>query len=160
MLQTKLDVRRCNRRDLSSVEAIERACFGIAGALPRVSLTQYFDLCEEAFLVGEIESQVVAFAIGGIATGRHGQIGWILDVAVFPGHQRKGIGLVLCERVCESLRSVGALRVRATVAPDNLASQGMLSRLGFAIVDEMADYFGPGEARLVVERAWRGGGNA
>ena len=134
---------------------IEQTCYGSAHALQRLALTQYFDLCGPAFALAELSSEVVAFAVGGIALGNDPRVGWLLDAAVLPGFQGRGVGQAVCRHVLDRLVSFGIRTVRATVAPDNERSFNLLGRLGFCVFDDIAEYFGPGKRRLLMEWRWR-----
>jgi ribosomal protein S18 acetylase RimI-like enzyme len=150
-----LSIRACGRADLDAVCQIELKCFGDGHALPRIALTQYFDLFESAFALAEVSSEVVGFAVGGIAFGEGPRAGWLLDAAVLPNFQGRGVGQAICRYALDRLASAGIQKVRATVAPDNERSLSLLRRLGFAELGIVAGYFGPGQPRLLVE--WRRG---
>lgn len=145
-------IRDCRRGDLEPVCRIERDCHGISQALSRVALTQYFDLYAPAFVLAEASSEPVGFAIGGTSLDNDCRVGWILDVAVLPQFQGQGVGHALCQFVLERLAGFGVRTIYATVSPNNERSIKLLRKLGFLDVDEAPDYFGPGEARLVMER--------
>jgi ribosomal protein S18 acetylase RimI-like enzyme len=145
-------VRECLASDLLAVHEIEKACFGVTNALPLIALTQYRDLCGPGFVIGEASSKVAGYAAGGIALGAGMDLAWILGVAVSPDFQGHRVGAMLCGNVLAALRRVGVQRVRATVAPDNARSLKMFGQLGFSVIEDSPDYFGPGQRRLVMER--------
>jgi len=130
---------------------IEQICYGTEHALHRIALTQYFDLCEPAFALAEVSSELVGFAVGGMALQKDFSEGWLLDIAVLPNFRRRGVGEAVCRRVIERLTGFGIRTVRATVAPDNQRSLSLLTRLGFHKSGDIPEYFGPGERRLVME---------
>jgi len=146
-------IRGCRPADLDEVCRIEQTCYGSAHALQRIALTQYFDLCGPAFALAEISSQVVGFAVGGIAVDNDCRIGWLLDVAVLPSFQGRGVGQAVCRYVRERLVNLGIRTVRATIAPGNEQSLKLLGNLEFSVLDDIAEYFGPGQRRLLME--WR-----
>lgn len=146
-----LSIRGCHRADLDVVCGIEQVCYG-AHALERIALTQYFDLYEPAFALAETSSEIVGFAVGGIALGSDCSIGWLLDVAVLPSFQGIGVGQAVCRRVLDRLTGFGIRTVRATVAPGNQPSLKLLGKLGFRALGDIAGYFGPGQSRLLMER--------
>jgi ribosomal protein S18 acetylase RimI-like enzyme len=146
-----LELRDCRRSDLEGVCKIEQICYGSEHALPRIALTQYFDLFEPAFTLAEASSELVGFAVGGIALHTDFCQGWLLDIAVLPNFQGQGVGEAVCRRVLDQLTSLGIRSVHATVAPDNRRSLKLLTRLGFQKSGDVAEYFGPGERRLLME---------
>ena len=148
-------LRACRESDLPSIRTIEEACFGPADALPFIVLRQYLDLCGSAFVVadlagGTLGNGLAGFAIGGVAVDDRA-LGWILNVSVAPAFQGRGLGSGLCRHVLEVLSGKGGRVVRATVAPRNHRSISMLRSLGFSVIADKPDYFGPGERRSLVE---------
>jgi ribosomal-protein-alanine N-acetyltransferase len=148
-------IRECLRSDLRAVRSIEEACYGVADALPLIALTQYLELCGAGFVVCEIESRLAGFGIAGTALENR-QLGWILNVAVASGFQGRRIGPALCESLLAVLSRNGVSSVRATVSPDNARSLKMLQQLGFFVVDDLPDYFGSGQRRLLMQRSMSG----
>jgi ribosomal-protein-alanine N-acetyltransferase len=148
-------IRPCLRSDLQAVRAIEEACYGVADAFPLIALTQFLELCGGGFVVCEIESLLAGFAIAGTALEDR-ELGWVLNVAVAPGFQGRRIGPALCENLLSVHSRKGVRRVRATVAPDNARSLKMLQGLGFVMIDNLPDYFGSGQSRLLMERSISG----
>jgi ribosomal-protein-alanine N-acetyltransferase len=151
-----LRIRECHYADLDSVAQIEDACYGVTNALSRMSLTQYLDLLGSTFVVSELSNTVVGFAVGGVAYSVDLELGWLLDVAVLPGFQGHRIGPKLCEHVLVALSKFGVQRIHATVAPENERSLRMLRSLEFYIIDDVTDYFGRGQRRLLMERCEKG----
>jgi ribosomal-protein-alanine N-acetyltransferase len=145
-------IRVCRESDLPAVQEIEEACFGAVNALPLIALTQYRELCGSAFAIAEAASRVAGYAAGAVALGEGMELAWILGVAVSPDFQGRRIGSMLCANVVATLSEFGVRRVRATVAPDNAHSLKMFGQLGFAVVADCANYFGPERRRLIVER--------
>lgn len=146
-----LSLRTGNPEDLDELWEIEKVCYGSVNALSRISLRQYMDLSGPGFALAETPSQVVGFAIGAVALGGDDHTGWLLDVAILPGFQGRGVGSMVCRHVLDRLTRFGVRVVRATVSPDNERSFRMLKSLGFVVVEEVLDYFGPGKRRIVVE---------
>ncbi len=155
-MSTDFSIRACRRDDLGAVFGIENACYG-ADALDRIAVTQYLDLFAPSFLVAEHvrdaehAEEIVGFVIAGATLGDAPRVGWILDVAVRPSHQGRGIAPAMCRRAIEELERREIRTVRATVAPQNERSLRTFARLGFRVVEAVEDYFGPDEKRLVVE---------
>ncbi len=149
-MSTDFSIRACRRDDLDAVCDIEKACYG-DDALDRIALTQYLDLFAPGFLVAEHAEEVAGFVIAGATFADAPRLGWILDVAVRPSHQGRGIAPAMCRRAMDELERCEIRTVRATVAPQNERSLRTFARLGFHVVEAVEDYFGPNEKRLVVE---------
>jgi ribosomal-protein-alanine N-acetyltransferase len=151
MSATNVIIRDCIAADLDWICQIELKCHGVDGAITRVGMTQYFDLFASLFIVAEMESAVVGFAVGGIVASTEKRHGWLLDIAVLPHLQGKGIGFEMCKQVVDRLVKFGYGQIRATVAPDNAQSLKLLNRLGFVEVEDVANYFGRNQRRLVMD---------
>jgi ribosomal protein S18 acetylase RimI-like enzyme len=150
-----LSIRGCRPADLDRVCRIERTCHGSDNALRRIALTQYLELYGPAFALAELSSRIIGFAVGGVALSNDFRIGWLLDAAVQPDFQGHSVGQVICRHVLDRLLEYGVRTVRATVAPTNGPSLKLLQKLEFSMHDDIADYFGPGQRRLLMERQWR-----
>lgn len=144
-----MNVRFATRGDLTALLAIERDCFG-HDAMPVYSFVQYLELFPSTTLVAEGAEggPPAGFVIAGASEDP--DTAWILDVAVSPAMQGRGVARRLLETVLETLRARGAGRVRATVAPSNSASLALFRGAGFSVESAVNDYFGPGQPRLVL----------
>jgi ribosomal protein S18 acetylase RimI-like enzyme len=68
---------------------------------------------------------------------------WVDGMRVDPAYRRMGFGAVMTSRALVAARERGAHVARLITAEDNHASQGMITRFGFARVAEMVRYRGP-----------------
>ncbi len=77
--------------------------------------------------------------------------GEILNLAVHPGHERRGLGSALVHRVFGDLEQGGAKRVFLEVRESNAAAQAFYHRLGFRPVGRREGYYThPREDALVL----------
>jgi [ribosomal protein S18]-alanine N-acetyltransferase len=141
-------IRRAGASDLSTLAAVEQACFG-SGALPAISLGQYLELFPSTFLIASSDAECLGLVIGGASAEDPGTA-WLLDIAVMPSAQGRGIATRLLGELVMRFRQRDARRVFATVAPDNEASAALLRRAGFVLVRQDASYFGAGEPRDIL----------
>jgi ribosomal-protein-alanine N-acetyltransferase len=148
-------IRECRSEDITAIEELERLCFGNNHALPKIALRQYFDICQSAFCVAEISGRLIGFAVGAVTSGKPND-GWILDVAVHPDFRMKGVAKALIENVKEVLEGFGVNLIRATVSLHNKPSITMLTKANFKVVEEVPEYFGKGQPRLIMEINLRG----
>lgn len=141
-----MTLRPATRADLPHVEALERAVFG-AEAYPGFFFRQAFDLWPPLFRVADA-GVLTGYALG--APAATGETGWLLSLAVAPARRGSGTGAALLHDVLAAFAAAGLDHVRLTVHPDNPAVR-LYERAGFVVLAEEADYFGPGEARLLMQ---------
>ena len=141
-------IRPADERDLAELHRLERVAFG-DHAYPAFFLRQAWDLWPSSLLVAVDETG----AITGYVLGGRGEAdeGWILSLAVAPQARRLGLGRRLTEAAMDALGAQGCRRVRLTVEPAG-AAQALYESLGFVEVGREPDYFGPGQARVVMMR--------
>ena len=142
-----MSVRTATRADLSQVAALERACFP-QDPLPMIALVQYHALFGDLFVVVDAPDGLAAYGVAGLTAAA--ETGSLLGAAVAPAARGQGLGAAVTEALVARLRARGALRILATVAPANTASRRMLAAAGLTVQEELQDYFGPGEARLLM----------
>lgn len=81
----------------------------------------------ELFLVASAEGE-----IAGVVLGTYdGRRGWILRLAVHPGHRRKGIASQLVKELEDRFERIGCPRVNLLVMPDNKAGLRFWQALGY-----------------------------
>jgi ribosomal protein S18 acetylase RimI-like enzyme len=81
---------------------------------------------------------------------------WILGFYVRPSYRGQGLGRDLLATMAEEIRAHGGIGLVLTTGPDNRAALGLYLGFGFRIVDEVPDFYGPGEDRYVLR--WESGG--
>jgi ribosomal protein S18 acetylase RimI-like enzyme len=143
-------IRVATPADLPAVCAVEREVFG-AGAYDPTALRQLLELFPALAMVALADDGGLAgHALGAVAHPE--PVGWILSLAVRPARRGAGLGAELGRALLDGFAAAGIARVRLTVAPTNAGALRLYERLGFAVIDELPDYFGPGEPRLRLER--------
>lgn len=141
-------IRAATLPDLEAVWGIEHRVFG-AELYPRFFFRQALDLWGELLRVAECPSGVLAGYILG-AVSRRREEAWILSAAVSPEHRGRGIATELTRDLLQVLTGAGAREVRLTVHPANRKAVGLYRKLGFRSLAEDAEYFGPGEPRILM----------
>src|SRR5690606_37547358 len=131
-----------------ALTAVEREAFGDE-AYHAFFFRQAHDLWPELLRVAEASSGDIAGYVLAAPAARPGEA-WVLSAAVRAAHRGRGLGAALMEDVQGVLSSRGARAVYLTVAPGNAGAVRLYRRLGFEVEREEADYFGPGERRLVM----------
>ncbi|MCI5066210.1 GNAT family N-acetyltransferase [bacterium] len=74
--------------------------------------------------------------------------GHILSVTISETHRRMGIGEQLVERAVSFFSASRAQSVTAIITAENQPSQALFRKLGFDAIEEIEDYYGPGEAAI------------
>lgn len=133
--------------DLPALARLEREVFA-HGAYPGFLFRQAMDLWPLWLLVARDDAgQPGAYVFG--APAEQAERAWLLSAATHPSLRGRGVGRALLRRLLELLACSGVREVRLTVHPDNPA-QHLYAREGFVVESSSADYFGPGEPRLVM----------
>ncbi len=87
---------------------------------PGLDIERKMKVNPEPFLVGEIDSKVMATVMGGY----EGHRGWINYLGVDPSLQRKGYGRQMMDAVEEKIRALGAPKINLQVRNDNSRALG------------------------------------
>ena len=145
----QVQVRPCSRDDLALVVQVERICFG-DGALPMISFVQYLELFPSTFLIAVREQNCIGYVVAGSSTEQP-SVAWLLGIAVIPMEQRQGVANRLATAIMVKLLAASVTKAYATVAPKNTPSLQLCRKMGFNVLREVSNYFGPGETRLLLE---------
>ena len=103
----------------------------------------FYELGQYA-LAAEREGRVIGFLLGFVKD----EVGYVHLVGIDPGSRRQKVGWRLYERFTERCREAGAKWLKAIAAVGHERSVGFHRALGFS-AEEVADYAGPGRARMV-----------
>jgi L-amino acid N-acyltransferase YncA len=97
-------------------------------------------------LIAEDDGQVVGFLLGLVAAGS--TTGYVHLVGIDPNYRRRGVGKRLYQHFCLACQQKGLRQLKAIGMVGHEGSARFHSALGFE-VRELADYAGPGRARVV-----------
>lgn len=135
--------------DLPALAQLERDVFSHE-IYPGFFFRQAMDLWPWWLLVARDDTgQPVAYVLG--APADLPERAWVLSAATHAAVRGQGVGRALLQRLCQLMACAGVREVRLTVHPDNPA-QHLYARAGFSVETSSADYFGPGEPRLLLRR--------
>jgi ribosomal-protein-alanine N-acetyltransferase len=142
-----MKIRLANHTDLPLIYKIDQAAFGnISNNF--VTIRQMFDIAKDCFFVGELDKQLIGYAVGCNQFGSDS--GWLLDIAVLSEQQGHGYGKRLIESVINTLSNAQIKKIRLVVQPDNNATK-IYKNMGFTEESREANYYGTGE-RIVMVR--------
>jgi ribosomal protein S18 acetylase RimI-like enzyme len=94
---------------------------------PKLDIERKLKVNPELFLVGLMDSKVVAAVMGGY----DGHRGWIYYLGVDPAYQRKGLGRQMMEAIEKKIRAMGCPKINLQVRTDNLKAMKFYERIGF-----------------------------
>jgi ribosomal protein S18 acetylase RimI-like enzyme len=95
---------------------------------PRKDIARKLTVQPELFLVGELDSEVVATAMAGY----DGHLGWVNYLAVSARCQRRGLGRRLMEHIEARLEAMGCPKLNMQVRTGNDTALAFYERLGYA----------------------------
>lgn len=75
---------------------------------------------------------------------------WVLGFYVRPDYQAQGFGREFLRAVGEEIRAHGGSGLMLTADPECAAALNLYFSYGFKVVEEVADFYGAGEDRLVL----------
>jgi ribosomal protein S18 acetylase RimI-like enzyme len=143
-------MRRATEADYEPIIARLNEWWGgreMRGLLPRL----FFQHFEPTTFVVETDGAPVAF-LAGFVSQTDPRVGYVHFIGVDPAHRRAGLGRQLYERFFETVAVRGVTRVRAVTSPLNERSIAFHRSMGFAVSATHADYDGPGEDRVLLQR--------
>ena len=139
-------IRKVKLDDLSSISQVNLAAYG--HPIDPIILRQYFELFAETYLVAVYEGEIVGFCIGAIKFRT--DEGWILDLAVMPSIQKKGVGRKLTNEMLDILQGMEIRSLLLTVNPLNKIAIDLYKKFGFEPLKIHKDYFGKGSDRILM----------
>jgi len=98
---------------------------------PRKDIARKLDVARELFLVGVLDGEIVASAMGGY----DGHRGWVNYLAVAPEVRRRGLGARLMAELERLLRERGCAKLNVQIRAANADATGFYRALGFSIDD-------------------------
>lgn len=142
-------IRAAEERDLARIHAIECASFADPWALEG-----FRDLLEHGRSIVEVavgdDDQVVGYAVAWFVSDESE----IANLAVAPEHRRRGIGLLLLDRILEAAATFGTRAVFLEVRESNVAARKLYESRTFAVAGSRKAYYRkPVEDAIVMRRA-------
>ncbi len=138
-------IRIARPADLAAVAEIEAIVFPDAWSMDALRTS----IAGLAFVAETADGQLVGYVFGLAAVDS----GEILNLAVAPSHQRRGVGHRLTGAILVSLRAAGVRTVFLEVRASNVVARRFYQRLGFQEVGRRRRYYRrPQEDALVLAR--------
>ncbi len=153
MMPLQLTIRRAQPADIPEIVAIERTAF--ADPWDERTLQESLAYYPETFFVAKNNGNLAGFVAGGIEDTGEEVYGHIMNLAVAPGHRRRGIGQHLIRRLEQEYAVLGASAVQLEVRVGNTGAQEFYRRLGYREVFQVACYYANEEDALVMMKWFR-----
>jgi ribosomal protein S18 acetylase RimI-like enzyme len=143
-----LTMRGVTEADLPELVRVDREAFP-EEPYPYFTLRQLYDVHGDRLLVLDDGERLHGYVL--FPTTSDGRRGWIMSLGVTRDQRGRGLGRRLMLEVLRRLRTEGVREVGLTVEPTNAAAIMLYRSIGFSSQEGVrADYFGPGEDRLVM----------
>jgi len=124
-----MDIRKFREQDRKAVISLWRRCgLLVPWNHPDLDIDRKLEVQGELFLVGEIDNDVVAVAMGGY----EGHRGWINYLAVDPDMRCRGLGRMMMERIEEELTAMGCPKINLQVRENNLDVIKFYEKIGYS----------------------------
>ena len=128
----KMNIRAYGVEDEARVIELWRECgLVVPQNNPQRDIALKLQVHPELFLIGEIDSQIVA----SVMAGYEGHRGWLNYLAVDPQHQRQGLGRDMVEAATNRLEALGCPKINLQIRTSNTQVIEFYKRCGFAIDD-------------------------
>ncbi|CAI8152284.1 MAG: Mycothiol acetyltransferase [Pseudidiomarina mangrovi] len=142
---TAISIRPAIHSDIAAIAALERAYYGDHG-YPSALFYQALQQWPQGLWVAS-EQQLIGYLL--VAPSEPQQPHWLMSMLVAHAARGRGVGHKLLQHFLATELNVNQLRL--TVAADNHAAQRLYQQCGFEKIDDIADFFGPGEHRWLYE---------
>ncbi len=124
-----MDIRKFRDQDRKAVISLWQRCgLLVPWNHPDLDIDRKLQVQSELFLVGEIDGEVVATAMGGY----EGHRGWINYLAVEPEMRHKGLGMMMMKRIEEGLSGMGCPKINLQVRESNLDVIRFYEKIGYS----------------------------
>lgn len=144
-MASRYRIRRATPADAAPLSAIERACFSDPWSV--AGITETIQGETNCVLVAESDSGAVGHLMARVAGGE----GEILNLAVLPGHRRRGLGRRLLLEGVAAMIGAGAREAYLEVRESNRAAIELYRSQGFRPVGLRPGYYrDPREDALVL----------
>jgi len=127
-MRGKFEIRPYRETDREDVIALWRKCdLVVPWNDPEKDIEIKMSCQPELFLVGEIENEIVASAMGGF----DGHRGGVFYLGVKPGHRKSGYGRLIMDKIAEKLKEMGCPKINIWVRRKNLDVVEFYKSLGY-----------------------------
>ena len=128
MTESSLLIRPFQTEDEDALVALWKMCeLTVSWNNPHKDIARKLQVQPELFLVGILDSRLIATVMGGY----DGHRGWINYLAVHPDFQGKGYGQEIMNSVETGLREMGCPKINLQIRTGNDKIESFYQKLGF-----------------------------
>ena len=128
MTESSLLIRPFQTEDEDALVALWKMCeLTVSWNNPHKDIARKLQVQPELFLVGILDSSLIATVMGGY----EGHRGWINYLAVHPDFQEKGYGQEIMNSVETGLREMGCPKINLQIRTGNNKIASFYQKLGF-----------------------------
>lgn len=142
--------------DVGAVVRIERRCFDApwsAGQFRhelKVPFSRTVVAWDDEVPGGRVAGYLCRWAVGREIS--------LLNIAVDPDYQRRGLGRALVDMLLAEARAMAATQIVLEVREKNAAARNLYESMGFTQIGRRRDYYGKGENAVVMSLTLAPGG--
>ena len=130
-----MEIRQFKPEDVDHVIRLWEICgLTVPWNDPKLDIQMKLEVQPELFLVGAIETRIVATVMAGY----DGHRGWLYSLAVDPEYQRAGLGRNMVEAAILRLKTLGCRKVNLQVRTSNVEVLGFYEKIGFSMDDTVS----------------------
>ncbi|RWU11527.1 N-acetyltransferase [Pseudidiomarina gelatinasegens] len=147
-MQTDLTIRQARAADVPQLEALERNTYALEG-YPSALFYQAIAQWPEFTIVATKSNRVLGYLLA--APGTNSEL-WIMSLLIDSMARGQGIGAVLVKHLINHISQSPSKfkHLKLSVSPTNLAAIALYQKMGFSTQNQIDDFLGPGEPRLIM----------
>jgi ribosomal-protein-alanine acetyltransferase len=128
-------------RDVEHLVRIEKECFD-EEAFSKQHVLNLVTSYNSITLVAKNKEKIIGFIIGTIYYERKELVGHVLTIDVSKGYRRKGIAMILLDKIEEMFRGQSVAACGLEVREDNIPAIRLYEKTGYTRIALLENYYG------------------
>lgn len=145
-------IQQASPTDLETLSNIEQECF-TSEAFSKTQIASLLKAPTSVSLLAKAGEQVVGFIIGSVNDFGEIKLGHIVTIDVVPEYRRKGVGMLMLQKVEREFQNAGVKVCYLEVRADNTAAKKLYQKRGYRQVEVLDDYYYRGGHGIRLEKA-------
>lgn len=154
---SEINLRNASKEDIPQVHSIEKKVYPAPWS--KRFFHRVLNMGNSFFMIAEKEPEIIGYTIGTIEkSGRSNDLkkaGHILNIAIKPEYQRKGIGTSLLKEVEKRFTDRNAYIAYLEVRISNLKAQKMYKQMGYKYLETVKNYYDNEDAIVMTKKLTR-----